>query len=74
MLPVGYWSRTLAKLDKKLAKKHKQCLAVVWVVLLLFVYLEGGLFTVRADHKTLELPLTIVEATDKVSCRSIRLF
>ena len=45
--PVGYWSRTLTKPEKAYTVTERECLAVVWAVLLLRPYLEGARFTVR---------------------------
>lgn len=41
--PIRYRARTLAELEKKLAIKHIECLAVVWTIFLLHSCLEGGL-------------------------------
>lgn len=52
--PIGYWSRTLSDPEKKLSTTHRECLAVVWAVLLLRPCPDGSQFTVRTDHEVLK--------------------
>lgn len=65
--PIRYWSRTLEEPKTKLAKIQKICLAVVWTILLLHVYLEGSRFTVRTDHEALKWFLTLTNETEKLT-------
>lgn len=50
--------------EKKLATTQKECLVVVWAVLLFRSYLKGNRFTVRTDHEAIMWLLSTTEATD----------
>lgn len=45
--PIEYWSRMLSEKKRRLVTTRRGCLAVVLVVLLLRLYLEGNWFTER---------------------------
>lgn len=66
MRPIRYWSKTLHEPEKKLATTQKECLVVVWAVLVLRSQLEGSGFTVRMDQKALKWPLTVTKDTDEL--------
>lgn len=51
--PAGYWIRTLNDKKPKLAKTHRECLAVLSAVTPLCLYLEGTCFTPLAGHEAL---------------------
>lgn len=52
---------------------HLEYLAVVWVVLFLFSYLEGTRITVQKDHEPLKAKLNLADATCKLACWRLRL-
>ncbi len=58
-LPVGFWSRWLTPAERNYSTTDKECLAVVWSVLLLRPYLEDVQFTVRTDHHALRWVLEL---------------
>lgn len=43
------------------------CLAVIWALLLLRLYLEGPQFNIRADHDALRGTLDMTDANDKLA-------
>lgn len=49
-LGIGYKP---ASKRKNLDTTHRECLAVVWDILLLRLYLEGPRTTLRTDHHTI---------------------
>lgn len=71
--PVGYWSRTLYDAEGKLSTTHKECLAIVWVVLLLRSYLDSSRFAIRTDHEANKWLLTTSNAFGKLARWPIRL-
>lgn len=64
---VGYWSRSLNKAEKAYDTTHRECLAVVWAVLMLRYYLEGARFTIRTNHDALRWILNMADATGKLA-------
>lgn len=51
--PVGYWSRSLNKVEKVYDKTHKEGFMRVLAVFLLRTYLEGSQLTIAADYSEL---------------------
>lgn len=51
--PVGYWKRSLKKVGKAYDNAHRECLVVVWEVLMLRPYLQGARFVIRTDNDNL---------------------
>lgn len=50
---IGYWSRTLTLAETRYDTTKCECLAVVWSMLILRLYLEGRRFTIRTDQASL---------------------
>lgn len=48
--PNDYGLRSLTEAERTYDSTHLECLAVVWVVLLLSTYLEDTRFTTRTNH------------------------
>ena len=71
--PVGYWSRTLNDAERNYSTTERECLAVVWAVLLLRAYLEGRKFTVRTDHNSLRWILNMTSAEGRLARWRLRL-
>lgn len=67
-------SHTVADKERELTTTHKECLAVVWAVTLLRLYLERTRFTVRRDQEALGWILTMANATGKLARWRLRLF
>lgn len=63
--PIGYWPRTLTTAERAYGTTHRECLAVIWAVLILRPYLEGTRFTIRTDHDALRWILNMSDATGK---------
>lgn len=61
--PIGYWSRSLNTAVHAYGTKDRECLRVVWAVLLLRPYLEDSRFTIRADHDALKWILNLADAS-----------
>ena len=71
--PVGYWSRALTKQERDYTTTEKECLAIVWSILLLRPYLEGQRFTVRTDHDSLRWVLNLADAKGRLARWRLRL-
>lgn len=52
---------------------HQDCLAVVWAVLLLWLYLEGRRYTVCTDHEALKWILCLMDLTEELAPWALRL-
>ena len=72
-VPIGYWSRALTKQERDYTTTEKECLAIVWAILLLRPYLEGQRFTVRTDHDSLRWVLNLADAKGRLARWRLRL-
>lgn len=71
--PVSYSLNVLKSCESNLDTIHRECLAVVWSILLLRQFLEGTRFTVRAYHRALKWILSMADATEKLARSRLRL-
>ena len=71
--PLGYWSRSLSSAERNYDTTERECLAVVWSVLLLRPYLVGTRFTVRTDHSPLKWLLNLKDSTGRLARWRLRL-
>ena len=70
---IGYWSRALTKPERDFTTTEKECLAIVWAILLLRPYQEGQRFTVRTDHDFLRWVLNLADAKGRLARWLLRL-
>lgn len=65
--PIVCWLRSLTYDEHKYDTAHRECLAVIWAVLLIRPYLEGSQLTIRTDHDPLNWIFNLVDATSKLA-------
>lgn len=61
--PIVYWSKIVNNGEKNIDTTLRECLAVVWAILILSPYLGGTNFTVRTDQHALKWIFNFAEAT-----------
>lgn len=71
--PIWYCYRTLKTEERAYETTHRECLAVIWAVLILRSYLKGSRFTIRTDHQALRWILNMSDATGKMEIWRLRL-
>lgn len=54
VLSVGYWSPALTETEQSYTTTGKQCLPVVWSILMLRPNLYGAWSTLKTDHESLK--------------------
>lgn len=64
---TGYWSLTLTEQENSLDTTHRKYLAVAWVNLLLFSYLECARFTLCTEHHAFCWILSLAEETGRLT-------
>ena len=52
--PVGYFSKTLTPAERNYDTTERECLAIIWAVVLLRPYLDGTDLILRTDHDSLK--------------------
>ena len=60
---IGFFSRSLTAAERNYGTTECECLAVVWVCLLLRPFIELQRFTIVIDHEALKWLLTYEEST-----------
>jgi hypothetical protein len=73
LLPCGFNSRALNAAERNYSTPDKECLAVVWAILLLRPYLEGASFTVRSDQVALKWLLSFKDSSGILARWKLRL-
>ena len=68
LFAVGYYSRKLSERESKYSTIEQECLAIVWAVRKLKIYLYGREFILQTDHH----PLVYLNKTKFVNDRIMR--
>ena len=71
--PIGCWSRSLNQHEKNCSPAEKECLAVVWAVIMLRPCPEQTRFTVRTDHQPLKWLMTLSDPQGRLARWRLRL-
>ena len=71
--PIGVWSRSLNPAEKNYSVGEKECLAIVWTVQLLRLYLEGIHFDLYTDHQVLRWILSGSDHSGRLARWQLRL-
>ena len=71
--PIGYFSTSLTDAERNYSASERECLAVVWGVLILRPYLLGTQFTVRTDQHALRWLLNLTNVSGRLARWRLRL-
>jgi len=71
--PIGYWSRSLTDHEKNYSTTERECLALVWGVVLLRPYLQFVHFTAYTDHAPLRWLMSVEDPSGRLIRWRIRL-
>lgn len=71
--PLGYFSRKSIPSGRNYDTTQRECLGIVWAVLLLQPYLYGACFTLRTDHNALKWIMDMTAATGMLDRWRLRL-
>ena len=53
---IGYWSLALTDVERNYTTTQNECLAVVWNIPTLWLYLYGSALSFRTDHEAARVP------------------
>lgn len=70
---IGYRSCSLNFVENLYESSHRECFAVVWALLMLRVYFEATIFTIRTDHDSPGYLFNMADATGKMARQRPRL-
>lgn len=65
--PLGDWSRTLSTADQNSDTTNLECLAIVWVILVLISYLQGQSLRICTNYDARKWILNLVNTTERLA-------
>ncbi|CDF32578.1 unnamed protein product [Chondrus crispus] len=65
--PVGLWSRSLNPAEKNYSVGEKECLAIIWAVQILRLYLERKHFELYPEHQSLKWMMSLTDASGRLA-------
>lgn len=72
--PIEYWSQSLTDADCKYDTTQRECLAIVWAVLLQCPFLKCSRSTIGTNHDFLNRILDLTDNTGKLARWRLQLF
>lgn len=73
VMPIGYWSTSHTDAERLYETTEQKCLAIVCAALFLCPYLEHTRFTLKTDHNSLKGILNLMDSSERIACRCLRL-
>lgn len=64
---VGYWRKTLCHVERNYNTIERECLPIVWAVLLLWIYSKHARFLIRSNYSALCWVLNFTTETDRLA-------